>query len=86
MAGSGYHKREIKKGIVGSISKIREELEELEDAAEQGNLIMCLCELSDIWLAMDRYIQNKFGGEFAMDDIACMARATERAFDSGHRK
>lgn len=82
----GYHKKKINKGEVGKISKIREELEELEDASEQGNLIMCLCELSDIWLAMDKYLQFKFSGEFDMDDVACMARATEEAFKSGYRK
>jgi hypothetical protein len=37
---AGYHKRDITPGVFGEISKIREELEELEDAYERGICIM----------------------------------------------
>ena len=45
---AGFHKRQIIKGCYGDLSKVREELEEAEDAQEQGQLLMLLLELSDI--------------------------------------
>lgn len=42
-----FHKREITKGVLGELSKVREELEEAEDALEQGQELMLLIELSD---------------------------------------
>lgn len=81
----GYHKRQIKKGTFGEISKIREELEELEDAAEQGNRIMALCELSDILGAISGYLEKYHSG-ITMQDLATMATSTRRAFKDGTRK
>ena len=80
----GYHNRIIAKGKYGEISKIREELEELEDAAEQGNKIMILCELADIWGAMRKYLQANFPG-IKMNDLHKMAKATRAAFQQGKR-
>ena len=40
LVNPGYHLRAIRKGKLGEVSKIREELEELEDATEQGVRIM----------------------------------------------
>ena len=37
---SKWHKREIVKGVLGELSKIREELEEAEDAEEQKQILM----------------------------------------------
>ena len=41
----GYHTKEIDKGVLGEFSKIREEWEELEDAHNQRDSILTLCEL-----------------------------------------
>lgn len=43
-----FHQRTITKGIYGQLSKVREELEEAEDALEQRQPVMLLVELSDI--------------------------------------
>jgi phosphoribosyl-ATP pyrophosphohydrolase len=81
----GYHIKDIKKGTVGESSKIREEVEELIDAEEQHNKIMMLCELSDIYGAMDAFLQKHFP-DLTMQDVEVMAHTTARAFKSGHRK
>ncbi len=80
----GYHNRIIQKGVYGEISKIREELEELEDAAAQGNKIMELCELADMWGAMRKYLQIHFPG-IKMNHLHRMAKATRSAFQQGRR-
>lgn len=43
-----WHVNDIEKGVYGELSKIREELEEAEDALNNGNTLMMLIELSDI--------------------------------------
>lgn len=80
-----YHKREITKGVLGEVSKIREELEELEDALEQGNKILALCELADLYGALDHYLKANHS-EIAMKDLRIMAKATEESFLDGTRK
>lgn len=80
----GYHIRKIQKGHYGEVSKIREELEELEDALEQDNIIMALVELSDMFGAMEAYIENHFGMD--MSDLQIMSDATKRAFKDGNRE
>lgn len=67
------------------MSKIEEELQEAIDAAEQGNSIMVLLELSDMVGAIEAYVAREFGGKFNLDSLRKMASATKRAFDSGHR-
>jgi len=79
---SGYHSREIKKGVLGEASKIREEFEEFEDALAQGSQIMALTELADIYGAMEAYVES-FG--LTMQDIVLLSEATKRAFESGRR-
>jgi phosphoribosyl-ATP pyrophosphohydrolase len=44
----GFHRNIITRGIYGEISKVREELEEAEDAIQQGQTLMLLVELADI--------------------------------------
>jgi hypothetical protein len=44
-----YHIRKIERGVLGEVSKVREELEELEDSLEQGVKIMALTEMSDLY-------------------------------------
>lgn len=80
----GYHLREIQtKGVFGQPSKIREEVEELEESLEQGNRIMALVELSDIYGALAG-VAESLGTNMA--ELASMSAATQRAFTDGSRK
>jgi phosphoribosyl-ATP pyrophosphohydrolase len=78
-----YHKKIIQKGILGKSSKIQEELEELLDAEEQSNKILAMCELADLYGALEACTKD-YG--LTMDDLKEMADATARAFQSGSRK
>jgi uncharacterized NAD-dependent epimerase/dehydratase family protein len=78
----GYHIRVITKGTLGDVSKIREELEELEDALEQGANIMASNEMSDLYGAIEA-LAEKMGS--SMKDIKKMSKITKRAFRSGRR-
>lgn len=80
----GYHIREIKKGVLGESSKIREELEELLDAEEQQASIMALCELSDIIGAVSAYLENHHPS-FTIYDLIKMSDLTVSAFKDGSR-
>lgn len=82
---SGYHVTDIKKGVLGSSSKIQEELDELIDAESQKNKILALNELSDIIGAIDAYLSQNFS-EISLDDLIKMSNATKSAFSSGVRK
>lgn len=53
-----WHKKEIKKGIYGELSKVEEELAEAKDALEQNNTLMYLIELSDIVGAVEGIIEK----------------------------
>jgi len=79
----GYHIRKITKGKYGEVSKIREELEELEDAMEQNNKILALVELSDLYGAIKAVAKNT---GVTMDDVKKMSEATESAFKDGSRQ
>lgn len=81
----GYHLKEIPKGILGELSKIREELEEAQDAWDQGCDIMVLIELADLLGALRAVLDTYYPG-FTLDDLAKMADITKRAFESGQRK
>jgi len=80
----GYHLSNLTKGEVGEISKIREELEELEDAARQDCKIMELVELSDLYGAIELYLQ-KHHPNISMTDLQVMNKITQRAFVNGFR-
>lgn len=80
----GYHIKEIKKGKLGTSDKIREELEELLDAEEQGAKIMCLIELSDMIGAIDLYLKQNFK-DVSLEDLIKMSELTQRAFEDGTR-
>lgn len=82
---AGYHKKPIQKGKLGELSKIREELDEFFDAQEQGVRVMELVELSDLWGAMDHYLNNYHPG-YTMEDLKEMSEVTYRAFNSGRRE
>lgn len=78
----GYHLRHIPRGILGTVSKIREELEEVEDATIQKNNILQLVELSDLYGAIEHCVESK---GHTMKDLENMAAATRRAFTAGER-
>jgi len=80
----GYHSRKIKKGKIGEVSKIREELEELEDALHQKCKIMATVELSDLYGAIQLYAKKHF--DLSMDDLKKMSELTQKAFRDGTRK
>lgn len=82
---SGYHVTDIKKGVLGSSSKIQEELDELIDAESQKNKILALNELSDIIGAIDAYLSQNFS-EISLKDLIKMSNATKSVFSSGVRK
>jgi len=81
---SGYHKSKIKRGKLGELSKLQEELDEALDAERQGIKIMLLLELSDLYGALDLYLIRHFPN-ISMKDLKAMSRATHRAFASGER-
>lgn len=78
----GYHLRKIEKRQVGTIEKILEEVEEYQDAMEQGCEIMALVELSDIYGAL-QLVAEKHGT--SMDALRKMSSITRRAFEDGSR-
>lgn len=79
----GYHKDYIKKGVLGEISKIEEELNELKDAEKQNSKIMMMVELSDMYGAIEEYCIKQ---GITMDDLKSFSDITKRAFKNGHRK
>jgi hypothetical protein len=79
----GYHKRPIlTQGILGEPSKIIEEIEEYIEAEEQGNLILQICELADIYGALESLAQKH---RLTMDDLKKMSDCTKSAFGDGTR-
>lgn len=79
----GYHLREIPRGVLGETSKIREELEELEDAEAQGVRLMAMVEMADLYGALQARAA-KYG--LTMHDLATMDVVTARAFENGRRR
>ncbi len=80
----GYHLRKIEKGVIGEISKIQEELEELKDAEAQGIKVMELVEAADMIGAIVRWLEAKHPGT-TLDDLIAMHKVTRRAFENGRR-
>ena len=79
----GYHKKEIKKGILGDYSKIKEEFEELSDAVEQDCKGLIICELCDLIGAIEEYSKNY---NLTIYDLKQFSDLTKSAFISGQRK
>ena len=80
----GYHLREIRtRGSYGTPTKILEEVDELMEAMEQGNPILALCEMADIYGALEAVVES-YG--HSMEDLRRMSDATKRAFLDGSRK
>lgn len=78
----GYHMVKIKKGKLGELSKIQEELDELKDAEDQGVKILIHCELADLYGALRDYAE-KHG--LTMEDLRSMVDLTKAAFEGGYR-
>ncbi len=83
MSKSGYHIQKIQKGVLGEISKIQEELDELKDAEIQESKVMISVELSDLYGAIESYA-IKYG--LTMCDLEKFSKITKRAFINGKRK
>lgn len=81
----GYHVAEIEKGVLGELSKVREELDELFDAEAQEARIMQLCEAADLVGALRAWLR-KYYYDVTLEDLVKMADLNERAFRSGRRK
>jgi hypothetical protein len=79
----GYHKKEITKGILGSFSKIREEYEELEDAFEQRDKVLQICELTDLIGAIESYAFDTFN--LTIYDLIDFSNKTKEAFKENKR-
>lgn len=79
----GYHKKEIIKGNLGYISKIREEFEELEDAYAQNDKILQLCELSDLIGAIESFSIKNFN--ITLGDLIMFSNKTKEAFKENKR-
>lgn len=79
----GYHKNKIEKGEVGKFSKIKEEYQELEDAYEQSNPVLELCELTDLIGAIEAYSLNKYN--IKLEDLIKMMCCTKEAFINKER-
>jgi len=80
---AGYHLREIRKGELGRLSKIQEELDELKDAEFQFSKIMIHVELADLYGAVEAYAKT-YG--LTMEDLKLFSDITKRAFENGARK
>lgn len=78
-----YHLKKIKKGTLGKISKVQEEIEEYKDAIKQKCEIMAIVELADIYGALEAVAKSH---NLSMKDLKKMSNITKRAFKNGHRK
>lgn len=78
----GYHTTEIKKGKLGTLSKIQEELDELKDAENQNSKIMIMVELSDLYGAIEEYCKEQ---NVTIEDLKIFSDITKRAFKNGRR-
>lgn len=78
----GYHTVDIPKGELGEVSKIREEFLEFENAAYQDCPVMELVELSDLYGAIEAYVEKY---NLTMSDLKTFSDITKRAFANGRR-
>lgn len=78
----GYHTKQIEKGELGDFSKIREEFEELEDAVNQKDKIMILCECSDLIGAIKHFVSRY---NISLNDLISFNNKTENAFKANKR-
>lgn len=81
---AGYHINNIEKGIVGELSKIYEEVDEVMDADKQQCKLMVLIELSDLIGAVESYLE-KHHPSLTLNDLISMKNITKRVFKEGYR-
>ncbi len=81
----GYHLVEIPRGVYGDSSKLMEEVQEIQDAENQGSKVMVLVELSDLVGAIKGMLDKHFPG-IQLSDLEKMSVITDRAFTNGHRQ
>lgn len=67
------HKVPVVKGILGDLSKIQEELDELKDAVAQHNNIIIYTELADLYGAIEMFV-NEHCPRITMMDIIDAAK------------
>jgi len=79
----GYHINKIEKGIIGEFSKIKEEFQELEDAFNQKDKVLQICELTDLIGAIELYASVKF--KLTIEDLKKFSDKTQQAFKKGIR-
>lgn len=79
----GYHTKKIPKGKIGEFSKIKEEFLELKDAYKQKDLILVICELTDLYGAIECYVEAR---GFTMKDLKKFSDKTKSSFKEGKRK
>ena len=84
LAKPGYHLVAITRGELGELSKIREELDELEDAMVQGSRIMAQVELADLMGAVQAFVDRHLPGT-TIQDLLTFSAITKRAFENGRR-
>jgi len=82
--GPGYHLAKIPRGELGEISKIQEELLELQNAMAQGSRIMAVVELADLIGAVRAFMSRHLPG-LTLEDLDRFSNITKRAFENGHR-
>lgn len=80
----GYHKVSVTKGIMGEYSKVKEEMQELQDAVLQGVKVLVICELCDLIGAIEAYSQTQFN--LSLEDLIKMKDLTKESFNDGTRK
>ena len=80
----GYHLVAIPKGVLGELSKIREELDELADAMAQGSRVMAAVELADVMGAIEAFMDRHLPGT-TIEDLLKFSAITRRAFENGRR-
>lgn len=78
-----YHKKNIEKGNIGEFSKIKEEFEELQDAFEQNDKILQICELTDLIGAIEFFAINNFN--LTLNDLIIFSNKTKEAFIENKR-
>lgn len=79
---AGYHTQDFPKGDIGEFSKIEEEFLELIDAHKQNDTILVLCELSDLYGAIEEYLKR---WNMSMDALKDFSDKTKKAFKEGKR-
>ena len=78
----GYHSVEIEKGKLGEFSKIKEEFEEFQDAYNQKDEVLQICELTDLLGAIEAYSKK---WNLTLEQLILFSNKTKSAFQDGKR-